>query len=103
VNNDGGYSRARALVAAAQAFGVRIGHGNGGGPHNVPFFAALSGTMPVEYHYHRWQAYNAIFERVPQPDRGVAVCSDEPGTGLTPNLEIVTAFGGPAKINMNEK
>lgn len=58
-------------------------HGNGNGPHNIALHAGLSNGGVVEYHFHKWMAYNAIFKSVPQPEDGYLRVSQEPGLGLS--------------------
>lgn len=89
VNNDGGYTRAREIAALADSFGVRLGHGNGGGPHNVALQAGVANGNIVEYHYHRWQAYDAIFAGIPQPSAGVVTCTEEAGIGFRPRPDVI--------------
>lgn len=92
VNNDGGYTGALRIAALAKAFNKPIGHGNGSGPHNVALQAGLMNGTIVEYHFHKWMAYNAIFEDVPQPRDGFLEVSQAPGTGLKPKDGLVREF-----------
>jgi hypothetical protein len=54
------------------------GNGNGNGPHNIALPAGVGNGGLVEYHFHKWMAYNAIFEKVPQPEAGFLTVSQEP-------------------------
>jgi L-rhamnonate dehydratase len=92
VNNDGGYTGALRIAALAKAFNKPIGHGNGAGPHNVALQAGLMNGTIVEYHFHKWMAYNAIFEEVPQPIDGFLAPSSKPGTGLKPKDGLIAEF-----------
>lgn len=92
VNNDGGYTGALRIAALAKAFNKPIGHGNGAGPHNVALQAGLASGTIVEYHFHKWMAYNAIFDAVPQPENGFLRVSTAPGTGLKPKDGLVAEF-----------
>jgi L-alanine-DL-glutamate epimerase-like enolase superfamily enzyme len=92
VNNDGGYSAAIRNAALAKAFHVPLSHGNGNGPHNIALHAGLGNGGLVEYHFHKWMAYNAIFESVPQPEDGYLRVSQEPGLGLNPKAGIVKEY-----------
>lgn len=92
VNNDGGYTGALRIAALARAFNKPIGHGNGAGPHNVAFQAGLMQGTIVEYHFHKWMAYNAIFEDVPQPTDGFLYPSAAPGTGLRPKDGLIREY-----------
>lgn len=92
VNNDGGYTGALRIAALARAFNKPIGHGNGSGPHNVALQAGLANGTIVEYHFHKWMAYNAIFEEVPQPEDGYLRPSSRPGTGLTPKPGLIAEY-----------
>src|SRR5699024_1131412 len=58
VVNDGGYTGALENAFLARANLISIGHGNGGGPHNIALQAGLNNGTSVEYHYHVWQEYN---------------------------------------------
>ena len=69
VANDGGVTGALNVAALAKAFRVPIGHGNGSGPHNIALQCGLAEGQIVEYHFHKWMAYNAIFAHVPQPGK----------------------------------
>jgi L-rhamnonate dehydratase len=92
VNNDGGYSSGLEIAAMARAFNTPLGHGNGSGPHNIALQAGVSNGAIVEYHFHKWMAYNATFERVPQPEDGFLVVSQEPGLGLDPKPGLIAEY-----------
>lgn len=92
VTNDGGYTAGLRIAMLAQSFGRALGHGNGSGPHNIALQAALSNGGIVEYHFHKWMAYNAIFENVPQPENGYLHVSQEPGLGLNPKRGLIKEF-----------
>lgn len=92
VVNDGGYTGGLRSANLARAHNVPIGHGNGGGPYNIALHAGLGNGTGVEYHYHVWQEYNAVFDGVPQPQAGYVTASTEPGTGLTPRDSIVSEY-----------
>ena len=89
VNNDGGYTGGMRIAALGEAHNVPLGHGNGAGPHNIALQAALRPDGIVEYHFHRWMMYDAIFEGVPVPEGGRLKVSQEPGLGLEPRPEII--------------
>jgi L-alanine-DL-glutamate epimerase-like enolase superfamily enzyme len=95
VNNDGGYTGGLRIAALAKAFNKPIGHGNGAGPHNIALQAGLASGTIVEYHFHKWMAYNAIFDEVPQPVDGYLQVSPRPGTGLEPKEGLVREFRVP--------
>jgi L-rhamnonate dehydratase len=69
-----------------------MGHGNGSGPHNIALHAGLRNGGMVEYHFHKWMAYNAIFKAVPQPTDGFLEASKEPGLGLEPRDGLIREF-----------
>lgn len=92
VNNDGGYTAGLRIGMLAQAFSRPISHGNGNGPHNIALQAGLANGALVEYHFHKWMAYNAIFEHVPQPENGFLTVSQEPGLGLNPKPGLIKEF-----------
>jgi L-alanine-DL-glutamate epimerase-like enolase superfamily enzyme len=92
VNNDGGYTAAVRNAAIARAFNVPLSHGNGNGPHNIALHAGLQHGGLVEYHFHKWMAYNAIFKTVPQPENGWLTVSQEPGLGLDPKDGLIAEF-----------
>ena len=92
VNNDGGYTAGLRTAALARAFNVPLGHGNGNGPHNIALHAGVGNGGLVEYHFHKWMAYNAIFEKVPQPEAGFLTVSQEPGLGLNPKDGLIQEY-----------
>ena len=92
VCNDGGYSGGMRIAAMARYYNRPISHGNGNGPHNIALQAGLSNGSLVEYHFHKWMLYNAIFKAVPQPENGFLQLSQEPGLGLDPKPEIIKEY-----------
>jgi len=92
VNNDGGYTAGIRIAGMAKAFNKPIGHGNGAGPHNIALQAGLANGALVEYHFHKWMAYNAIFENVPQPKDGFLEVSLKPGLDLDPKPGLIEEF-----------
>ena len=92
VTNDGGYTAGLRIGMLAQAFNRPLSHGNGSGPHNIALQAGLANGALVEYHFHKWMAYNAIFEHVPQPENGFLTVSQEPGLGLNPKRGLIKEF-----------
>lgn len=92
VNNDGGYSQGLRTAALARAFNIPLSHGNGNGPHNIALHAGVINGGLVEYHFHKWMAYNAIFEHVPQPEDGYLTVSQEPGLGLNPKPGLIREY-----------
>jgi L-rhamnonate dehydratase len=92
VTNDGGYTAGLRIGMLAQAFGRQLSHGNGSGPHNIALQAGLANGALVEYHFHKWMAYNAIFEHVPQPENGFLHVSQEPGLGLNPKPGLIKEY-----------
>lgn len=92
INNDGGLSAAIRIAALAKAFNIPLSHGNGNGPHNIALHAGLSNGGLVEYHFHKWMTYNALFEEVPQPQDGWLSVSQEPGFGLEPKDGIIDTY-----------
>lgn len=92
VNNDGGYMAGVRIAGMAKAFNKPLGHGNGSGPYNVALQAGLTNGSIVEYHYHKWMAFNAVFEEAPQPVNGFLHASDCPGTGLKPKDGLIREY-----------
>ncbi|MEQ3553475.1 mandelate racemase/muconate lactonizing enzyme family protein [Pseudonocardia nematodicida] len=92
VCNDAGYTAGLGIAELAEAFNVPLGHGNGSGPHNVALQAGVRNGKIIEYHFHKWMAYNAIFESTPQPENGFLTPSSEPGTGLRPRDGLVAEY-----------
>ncbi len=92
VNNDGGFTSSLRIAAMAQEFNITLGHGNGNGPHNIALQAGVPNGGLVEYHFHKWMAYNAIFEKVPQPEDGYLAVSQEPGLGLNIRPGLIDAY-----------
>lgn len=98
-NNDGGYTAAVRNAALARAFNVPLSHGNGSGPHNIALHAGLQHGGLVEYHFHAWMAYNAIFKSVPQPDQGWLHVSQDPGFGLEPKDGLIREYASRNDTN----
>lgn len=92
VNNDGGLTAAVRNAALARAFNVPLSHGNGNGPHNIALHAGLQHGGLVEYHFHKWMAYNAMFKDVPQPKDGWLDVSQQPGLGLEPKDGLIDEY-----------
>ncbi|MBZ6075889.1 mandelate racemase/muconate lactonizing enzyme family protein [Microvirga puerhi] len=92
INNDGGLSASLRIAAIARAFNIPLGHGNGNGPHNIALHAGIGNGGLVEYHYHKWMAYNALFEEVPQPEDGWLRVSLKPGFGLEPKDGVIKEY-----------
>ena len=92
VNNDGGYTAGLRLAGLAKLFNKPISHGNGAGPHNIALQAGVGNGALVEYHFHKWMAYNAIFENVPQPVNGYLEASLKPGLDLDPKPGLIEEF-----------
>ncbi|WP_418025406.1 mandelate racemase/muconate lactonizing enzyme family protein (plasmid) [Paracoccus sp. TD-10] len=92
INNDGGLTAGLRTAALARAFNVPLGHGNGNGPHNIALHAGVGNGGLVEYHFHKWMSYNAIFNDVPQPDKGWLDVSQEPGFGLEPKDGLIKEY-----------
>jgi len=91
--NDGGYTRGLDIAALAAAYNIPIGHGNGTGPHNIALQAAVTDRGIVEYHYHWWKLYTALFVEIPQPDGDRLAVSMAPGLGLEPKPGILERYG----------
>jgi L-rhamnonate dehydratase len=92
VNNDAGYTGGLRTAALARAFNAPLGHGNGNGPHNIALHAGVANGGIVEYHFHKWMAYNAIFKEVPQPKLGFLYPSQTPGVGLDPKDGLIAEY-----------
>src|SRR3546814_11801030 len=65
------------IAGMAKAFNKPLSHGNGAGPHNIALQAGLANGSLVEYHFHKWMAYNAIFKNVPHPVDGYLEVSQD--------------------------
>lgn len=92
INNDGGLSAGVRTAALARMFNIPLSHGNGNGPHNIALHAGIGNGGLVEYHFHKWMTYNALFEAVPQPEAGWLAVSQEPGFGLEPKDGIIREY-----------
>ena len=92
INNDGGLSAGARIATLARVFNVPLSHGNGNGPHNIALHAGLLNGGLVEYHYHKWMTYNALFEEVPQPQAGWLTVSQKPGFGLEPKDGVIAEY-----------
>jgi len=92
VNNDGGYTAGLKIAAMAKAFDTAIGHGNGGGPYNVALQAGVPNGSIVEYHFHKWMAWNVIFKNIPQPVDGYLTVPQTPGIGLEPKDGVISEY-----------
>src|SRR3546814_5764162 len=86
----------------AKAFNKPLSHGNGAGPHNIALQAGLANGSLVEYHFHKWMAYNAIFKSVPQPVDGYLEVSQEPGCGLEPKDGLIKEFSVRSEEHTSE-
>ncbi|AYM14731.1 MULTISPECIES: mandelate racemase/muconate lactonizing enzyme family protein [Agrobacterium] len=96
INNDGGLTAALRTAALARAFNIPLSHGNGNGPHNIALHAGVANGGLVEYHFHKWMAYNAIFKDVPQPEGGYLTVSQQPGFGLEPKDGLIREYRAKA-------
>lgn len=93
VSSDGGYTRALKLAAAAASYNLPIGHGNGGGIHNLALHAGVANGTKVEYHFHHWMRWNVILENVPAPDaEGFIHLPMTPGSGIQPKDGVLEEF-----------
>lgn len=92
VNNDGGFTSALRIASMAAIYNKPLGHGNGSGPHNIALQAGVPNGRIVEYHYHAWMTYNAVFEEVPQPVDGFLTPSPKPGLGLDPQAGVLKEY-----------
>lgn len=90
--HDGGFTGGLAVANAAAMFGVALGHGNGGGPHNVAMLAGVPNGGAVEYHYLRWMSYDAVFEGVPAPEGGRIRPPEAAGVGMTPRDGVIDEY-----------
>jgi L-alanine-DL-glutamate epimerase-like enolase superfamily enzyme len=87
-----GVTEAWTIAEMAKAFDRQIANGNGGGPHNLHLQAGLSNGWGVEFHYHNWMTYQAVFKRVPAPQDGWVTPPDAPGFDLDPKPEVLKEF-----------
>jgi L-alanine-DL-glutamate epimerase-like enolase superfamily enzyme len=46
----------------------------------------------VEFHYHNWMLYQAVFERVPAPQNGWVTPPDAPGFDLDPKPDVLKEY-----------
>lgn len=92
VSKDGGFSGAIRLAGLAAEAGVPLAHGNGGGLHNIALHAAIPNGATVEYHFHHWMLWNVVFAGVPQPVEGVVTLSQEAGSGLYANMDVLHEY-----------
>ncbi|WP_421566679.1 mandelate racemase/muconate lactonizing enzyme family protein [Ochrobactrum sp. EDr1-4] len=92
INNDGGLTASLRIAAQAHAYNIPLSHGNGNGPHNIALHAGLLNGGLVEYHFHKWMTYNALFEEVPQPQAGWLEVSQNPGFGLEPKDGVIREY-----------
>jgi L-alanine-DL-glutamate epimerase-like enolase superfamily enzyme len=61
-------------------------------PHNLHLQAGMSNGWGVEFHYHNWMLYQAVFEHVPAPQNGWVTPPDAPGFDLDPKPEVVQEY-----------
>jgi L-alanine-DL-glutamate epimerase-like enolase superfamily enzyme len=87
-----GVTGALGVAELADAFAIPIGQGNGSGPHNIAFQAGVRNGSIIEYHYHRWKAYEAVYREVPPPVDGYLAASQEPGLGLEPKEGLLEQY-----------
>jgi L-alanine-DL-glutamate epimerase-like enolase superfamily enzyme len=87
-----GVTEAWKIAEMAQAFNRQIANGNGGGPHNLHLQAGMANGWGVEFHYHNWMLYQAVFQRVPAPKNGWVTPPDAPGFDLDPKPEVMKEY-----------
>ena len=87
-----GYTEACKVAEMAQAFHRFIANGNGSGPHNMHLQAGMSNGWGVEFHYHNWMVYRAVYPNLPEPQGGWLTLPDTPGIGLDPDPEVIKAY-----------
>ena len=87
-----GYTEARKVAEMAQVFNRSISNGNGSGPHNMHLQAGMPNGWGVEFHYHNWMMYRAVYQDVPGPEAGWLTVPDTPGVGLHPKPEVMEEF-----------
>jgi L-alanine-DL-glutamate epimerase-like enolase superfamily enzyme len=87
-----GVTEAWKIAEMAQAFNRQIANGNGGGPHNLHLQAGVANGWGVEFHYHNWMLYQAVFQHVPAPRNGWVTAPAAPGFGLDPRPEVVQEY-----------
>ncbi|MDP2948044.1 MAG: mandelate racemase/muconate lactonizing enzyme family protein [Chloroflexota bacterium] len=87
-----GYTESIAVANMAQAFNVPICNGNGSGPHNIHLQAGMPNGWLLEFHYHNWQTYEAIFQDTPRPSKGWTAPLNRPGLGLDPKVGVIKEF-----------
>ena len=80
------------IAEMARAFHRQIANGNGGGPHNLHLQAGVPNGWGVEFHYHNWMLYQAVFKRVPAPQGGWVMPPDAPGFDLDPKPDVVQEY-----------
>ena len=87
-----GYTEAIAIASMAQAFNVPICNGNGAGPHNIHLEAGMPNGWLLEFHFHNWQTYEAVFQDMPRPSKGWTAPVNSPGLGLDPKPGVIKEF-----------
>ena len=87
-----GYTESWKIAEMVKAFNHQIINGNGGGPHNLHLQAGMSNGWGVEYHYHNWMMYQAVFQDLPGPEHGWVTAPDTPGAGLDPKPDIMKDY-----------
>ena len=63
-----GFTEAVLVAGMAEAFNLRIANGNGAGPHNLHLIAGIPNGWQLEFHYHNWMMYEAVYANVPKPE-----------------------------------
>ncbi|MDP2949371.1 MAG: mandelate racemase/muconate lactonizing enzyme family protein [Chloroflexota bacterium] len=87
-----GYTESIAVANMAGAFNVPIANGNGSGPHNIHLQAGMPNGWLLEFHWHNWQTYEAVFQDMPRPREGWTAPLNRPGLGLDPKPGIIKEY-----------
>ena len=83
-----GFTEAVHVAGMAEAFNLRIANGNGAGPHNLHLIAGVPNGWQLEFHYHNWMMYEAVYSKVPRPERGWVKAPETPGLGIERRPEV---------------
>ena len=88
----GGFTEGKRVASVAKANHMRVANGGGWPFQNMHLQAGVSNGYRVEFHLSVWEANKEMYESVPEPEGGVLTLTDEPGLGLEPDWESISAF-----------
>ncbi|WP_144900784.1 mandelate racemase/muconate lactonizing enzyme family protein [Halobellus captivus] len=87
----GGFTEGLRVASMAQANHLRIANGGGWPFQNMHLQAGVANGSRVEFHFSIWEANKEMYETVPEPENGTISLSEDPGLGLEPDWDALSA------------